>query len=596
MRGFGIGQVLVVLALSSGARAESRTARKAPASASPFGVASSGEAAGQYVAYLPKLAQIGVRSLRVFGEWGGLEPRERALDLTAEDARVDALRKRGIEPNGSFQYSPRWALPPGADAKTLPMGRLDAFGHYVAEVVAHYRGRIRYWEVWNEPNAPAFNHGAHAPADYARLVATAHAAAKAASPSALIGITCANVDVRYLKLVIEALAAQKTPGAFDFLAVHPYDLLAHVGRADGELAYLSIVDNLRKMLAEVAPARRKVPIRFTELGAPSEHFSEQEAAALLIKGYTLALAQGVEQVQWFEAKDAGGSRGFGLLREDLGERLTFRAYGAMTALLGAAPRYRGWLALDGGYGFVFANDQTSVMIAWMPQGKTASIALGGAVRLVDPATHARRALAADARLTLGAVPALIEDVPAALVQKAVDNRSKPYAWGRPAIDARHAAVTLGPDNDERGLTQPEREATEPVRLDDGSTGVRVNVGRGNALRVFVRPSFADYTTRVMYVRVTARTTAPLPHGRTAGMNLWYQPISGAIEAPPPYPYANTGRWWTVPDDQRWHRHTWQLSDATFVQSFGFGLYLQFDDSAPFVVGKVELSKVPFSDE
>jgi hypothetical protein len=32
-----------------------------------------------------------------------------------------------------------------------------------------------------------------------------------------------------------------------------------------------------------------------------------------------------------------------------------------------------------------------------------------------------------------------------------------------------------------------------------------------------------------------------------------------------------------------------------VQSFGFGLYLQFDASAPFVVGKVELSKVPFDE-
>jgi hypothetical protein len=52
-------------------------------------------------------------------------------------------------------------------------------------------------------------------------------------------------------------------------------------------------------------------------------------------------------------------------------------------------------------------------------------------------------------------------------------------------------------------------------------------------------------------------------------------------------------WWTVEPDQRWHTKVWRLTDAMFVHTFGFSLYLQFDTSPTFVIGKLEISKVPF---
>ena len=140
------------------------------------------------------------------------------------------------------------------------------------------------------------------------------------------------------------------------------------------------------------------------------------------------------------------------------------------------------------------------------------------------------------------------------------------------------------------------ERTTPVTFGDGSTGVKVSVGRGNTLPIAVHPSFAGYATREVWIRVTARTTEPIRPGVNCGMNLWYQSTSGSSKGAPPYPYTNAKVWWTVPPDQKWHSKVWRLSDIMFVNTFGFSLYLQFDASPTFVVGKVEISKVPSSED
>jgi polysaccharide biosynthesis protein PslG len=128
---------------------------------------------------------------------------------------------------------------------------------------------------------------------------------------------------------------------------------------------------------------------------------------------------------------------------------------------------------------------------------------------------------------------------------------------------------------------------------DGTTGVRANVGPGKAVYFAISPRFANYAMRDVYVRVTARTEGPVPEKRYTGMNLWYQPYKGSRAKPPEYPYRAEGTWWTVPADNQWHSMTWHLTDALFAHTFGSGFYLQLDDSFPFVIGKVELSRKPF---
>src|SRR5262249_9829005 len=153
------------------------------------------------------------------------------------------------------------------------------------------------YEVWNEPE----NFGNVPPAAYANLVTTAYDAARAVDPNCQIGLSVASVDVVYLEQALRAGAADH----FDFLAVHPYESLGTAPAYGQDATSLSRVPPLRKMLAADAPAEVNVPIRFTEIGAAtSASFTTTMQAQYLVKAYSMAIAEGVDCVQWFEARES----------------------------------------------------------------------------------------------------------------------------------------------------------------------------------------------------------------------------------------------------------------------------------------------------
>ena len=58
-----------------------------------------------------------------------------------------------------------------------------AWKNYVYAVVEHFKGRITYYEIWNEPNASSFNKNA-TPEQYGNIVKVARDAVKKANPNA----------------------------------------------------------------------------------------------------------------------------------------------------------------------------------------------------------------------------------------------------------------------------------------------------------------------------------------------------------------------------------------------------------------------------
>ncbi len=165
---------------------------------------------------------------------------------------------------------------------------------------------MKYWEVWNEFNG-SFGDSKNKVKDYAELVVTAYDAAKKVDPTAKIGLSVANFDVGFLDAVIKAGAADH----FDFICVHPYENLGAVAEG-GEVGYLSLADNLRKMLA-ANKQRTDMPLWITEVGFPApikaESKGDAEQADMLAKAYLLSLAQGFDRIFWFEAR--GPSYGTG---------------------------------------------------------------------------------------------------------------------------------------------------------------------------------------------------------------------------------------------------------------------------------------------
>ncbi|MCX7599386.1 MAG: endo-1,4-beta-xylanase, partial [Armatimonadetes bacterium] len=343
----------------------------------PFGFSCDNATTYSLANYCGRMAEVGLRWIRGFPSFNVLEPEQGRFVWEPADKFMATADRHGMRVCGLFLYSTPW-IPPGAGH--LPVQNLPAWAEYVSAVVNRYKDRVKHWEVWNEtPNFMADGTAG----DYARTVVAAYEAAKKADPSCQVGLSIQSVNVHWIQQVIAAGARDH----FDFIAVHPYEVLGLVESDGLEAQFMSIVPTIRKMLAAQNPSRTQVPIWFTEIGYDAGTDEPGQASAL-VKAFVLGIAQGVERIFWFEGID-GDSGPMGLLRADGTPRLAYTAMRILTSHLGVAPRYVGWVLLNGRhYGFVFEGATGPVMVAWARPGAAAHVQFESPVHAVDTQTGA----------------------------------------------------------------------------------------------------------------------------------------------------------------------------------------------------------------
>lgn len=102
------------------------------------------------------------------------------------DRIVDTARKNGLEVIARLDRPPTWARQDNS-VPEAPPDSFEDYGDFVASVVEHYKGRIRYYQLWNEPNIyPEWGNRSVDPLAYARLLKTGYARAKAVDPNVRI--------------------------------------------------------------------------------------------------------------------------------------------------------------------------------------------------------------------------------------------------------------------------------------------------------------------------------------------------------------------------------------------------------------------------
>jgi len=136
-------------------------------------------------------------------------PFDPAYDWTRSDAKVNAAIAHGLEPYFAINDAPVWART-GQKGRGAPPNPND-FGRFMRAAAERYSGlhvglpRIRYWQVWIEPNVngffkPQFNASGRpvAPITYAALVNAAADAIHAVHPdNKLIAGGLSPFTVRY---------------------------------------------------------------------------------------------------------------------------------------------------------------------------------------------------------------------------------------------------------------------------------------------------------------------------------------------------------------------------------------------------------------
>jgi hypothetical protein len=201
-------------------------------SSSPFGI----QAGTSDDTLLIKAAQIGVKWTRLLAGWPDIEKEKGVYSWDETDEAIDAVLKHGITPfvtltNGNRHYcgigrydDPKLAAIYG-ESISPPVGskeETDAWLNFVGATVERYGDKIKYWEIWNEPNHRKYWGAPPNAVDYGRLVKVTTEKIRSILPDAkIIAGSTAGLDPEYNDTFLN----QCDPKILDIISFHQYDAL-----------------------------------------------------------------------------------------------------------------------------------------------------------------------------------------------------------------------------------------------------------------------------------------------------------------------------------------------------------------------------------
>jgi hypothetical protein len=260
--------------------------------------------------------------------WHLIEPERGVFDFAAHDAMVAAAEAEGIEVLGLLGYGVPWASSATDDDRFYPPDDPADFARFAAEVTAHYAGRIRRWEVWNEQNAgyrffkPEVNGDAAA---YGALLSASARAVHEACADCLVVSGGLFFHEQLINGAIEfthdMLAADpRALDGVDVFGFHPYPRYPPSDPPelddDDARSIGAMVEDLRAVLA--LHELGELPFAATELGWPAYGpIDEAAQARLLSRSMLLGAALDLDPVCWFNVTD-GPNHGMFPPEDDFG--------------------------------------------------------------------------------------------------------------------------------------------------------------------------------------------------------------------------------------------------------------------------------------
>lgn len=130
------------------------------------------------------MQEAGVGWVRLDFLWSDIEPQEGKLDFAKYDDIVKLLKSKGIHILGVLHYSTDWASSGGE--WNCPPRDNKVFVKYVTEVIQRYKSKVKYWEIWNEPDSATYWKEQDGLKSYCILLKDVYSAAKKADPECKI--------------------------------------------------------------------------------------------------------------------------------------------------------------------------------------------------------------------------------------------------------------------------------------------------------------------------------------------------------------------------------------------------------------------------
>jgi hypothetical protein len=227
--------------------------------------------------------------------WAALEPRKGKWRFGKLDTNVDLAEAHKTEVLLTLGQSPTWAsarpsepsaYKPGAAAEPA---HIEDWKNYVRTVATRYKGRIHYYEIWNEPNLPGFYSGSID--QMVTLAREAYAILKEVDPAAKVvspSVTMAQ-GIPWLEQYFIKGGATYT----DIIGYHFYVF------PDPPEAMVPLIRNVRQLMTQYGIVGK--PLWNTEAGwtKPKLFSSGSEASAYVARAYILNWAAGVDRFYWY---------------------------------------------------------------------------------------------------------------------------------------------------------------------------------------------------------------------------------------------------------------------------------------------------------
>jgi hypothetical protein len=166
--------------------------------------------------------------------WRDIEGAKKgAFNWGNADQAVYTSNGKGIEILARIDNAPEWAAPGCFNSAKKQMGpakNMQDWLDFLSAFVTRYKGRIRAYEIWNEPNlSREWCARAPNPSEYAALMKASYAKIKSIDPNAMIisaGMTPttqsnaeAMPDVQFVEQMYTAMG-NNSSGYFDVLGAH----------------------------------------------------------------------------------------------------------------------------------------------------------------------------------------------------------------------------------------------------------------------------------------------------------------------------------------------------------------------------------------
>lgn len=321
-----------------------------------------------------------VKWMRTSIGWEWVEPQRGEWQWEAAEANLKQFWDLGMEPLVILANTPKWAssyregMRQGAYRSTYgsyPPDSLADWESFCFQTAQHFRGRIRYYEVWNEPNCDFFMGTRE---QFAELVKGAYRGLKRGDPNCQVMFDCAGVDLSFYEDMFRFGAGD----SLDILATHNYQL-SEAGPPEATSFHRGYLD-MRLLLAR--HGRPNVPLWDSEFCWMSDRFpgapwwkavGETNQANWLVRSYVYALSAGAEKLFWFpfypyyDSSTSGYHPG-SLVNRDLSPKPAFVAYRVLAEVLGGTAFSR-WLPLgDNVRCAVFRRGADERAVLWCVRG------------------------------------------------------------------------------------------------------------------------------------------------------------------------------------------------------------------------------------